>query len=124
MPKNPWAQAFAWVRQNTPSDALFALDPDYMRISGEDVIGFRCLAQRSRLADTVKDGGVVSMFPPLANEWWEQVQAQRPWKNFRAGDFDTLHSRYGVNWVVLQQPGGDGLACPYANFAVRVCRLK
>jgi hypothetical protein len=123
-PKNPWAQAFAWVHQNTPTDALFALDPDYMRIAGEDVIGFRCLAQRSRLADTVKDGGVVSMFPPLADEWWGQVQAQTPWKSFRAGDFDTLHARYGVSWVVLQQPGVNGLLCPYSNFAVRVCRLQ
>ena len=123
-PKNPWAQAFEWIRQNTPTDALFALDPDYMRIPGEDVIGFRCLAQRSRLADTVKDGGVVSMFPPLADEWWGQVQAQTPWKSFRLGDFDTLHARYGVNLVVLQQPGGDELPCPYSNSAVRVCRLQ
>ena len=124
MAKNPWAQAFAWIRQNTPSDALFALDPDYMRISGEDVIGFRCLAQRSRLADTVKDGGVVSMFPPLADEWWTQVQGQSPWKSFRAKDFEMLHARYDVTWVVLQQPGGNGLPCPYANFAVRVCQLQ
>ena len=26
-PKNPWAQAFVWVRENTPVDAVFALDP-------------------------------------------------------------------------------------------------
>jgi len=64
-------------------DAVFALDPDYMSIAGEDEIGFRCLAQRSRLADRNKDNGVVSMFPPLAEVWWAQVQAQTPWRNFR-----------------------------------------
>jgi len=26
---NPWLQAFAWIRQNTPADAYFALDPQY-----------------------------------------------------------------------------------------------
>ena len=26
---NPWLQAFAWIRQNTPTDAYFALDPEY-----------------------------------------------------------------------------------------------
>lgn len=122
--KNPWAQAFVWIRENTSVDAVFAIDPEYMRLPGEDAIGFRCLAQRSRLADTVKDGGVVSMFPPLADEWWEQVQAQTPWEHFQAGDFARLRERYGVKWVVLQQPGVDALTCPYQNAAVRVCRLE
>jgi len=123
-PRNPWAEAFVWIRDNTPLDAIFALDPDYMRLPGEDVIGFRCLAHRSRLADSVKDGGVVSMFPPVAETWWEQVQAQTPWKNFQAADFARLRETYGVNWVVLQQPGVAGLECPYQKGDVRVCRLR
>jgi hypothetical protein len=123
-PKNPWAQAFEWIRENTPTDAIFALDPDHMRLPGEDVIGFGCLAQRSRLADMVKDGGVVSMFPQLADKWWEQVQAQTPWKNLQAADFARLREKYGVSWVVVQQPGVDGLTCPYQNAVVRVCRLE
>jgi hypothetical protein len=122
--KNPWAQAFMWIRQNTPTDAVFAIDPEYMRLPGEDTIGFRCLAQRSRLADTVKDGGVVSMFPPLADEWWEQVRAQSPWKESRAADFARLREKYRVSWVVVQQPGVDGLTCAYQNAAVRVCRVE
>ena len=44
-PRNPWEQAFVWIRQNSPVDALFALDPGYMDIAGEDETGFRCLAQ-------------------------------------------------------------------------------
>ena len=121
--KNPWAQAFLWIRENTPTDAVFALGPDYMQLPGEDMIGFRCLAQRSRLADSVKDGGVVSMFPPLADEWWSQVQAQTPWKNFQAPEFARLRDKYGVSWVVVQQPGTPGLRCLYQNAAVRVCRV-
>jgi hypothetical protein len=122
-PKNPWAQAFVWVQQNTPNDAMFALDPMHMRIEGEDGIGFRCLARRSRMADAIKDNGVVSMFPPLADEWWGQVQAQAQWKTFQKSDFEWLKEKYGVTWVVLQQPGVAGIDCQYQNAVVRVCRL-
>jgi hypothetical protein len=122
-PKNPWAQAFVWIRQNTPVSAVFALDPYYMDIAGEDEIGFRCLAERSRLADGVKDNGVVSMFPPLAEEWWAQVEAQTPWKNFRSGDFSRLKEKYGVSWVVVEAPPVSGLDCVYRNGSLRVCRL-
>ncbi len=123
-PSNPWAEAFVWVRENTPKDALFALDPEHMRVSGEDAIGFRSLAQRSRLADLVKDGGVASMFPPLAHEWWEQVQAQDPWEKLRKQDFARLRDEYGVSWIVMQQPAAQGLDCEYQNAAVRVCRIQ
>jgi hypothetical protein len=122
-PRNPWAQSFIWIRENTPVNAVFALDPDYMNLAGEDEIGFRSLAQRSRLADRVKDDGVVSMFPQLAQEWWDQVQAETPWKNFTLENFIQLKKTYGVSWVVLQQPGIAGLDCPHQNGAVQVCRI-
>lgn len=122
-PRNPWAQAFVWIRENTPVDAVFALDPYYMDIRGEDEVGFRCLAERSRLADGVKDNGVVSMFPPLAEEWWTQVQDQTPWKNFRREDFERLRNKYGVSWVVVQTADASGFDCAYGNSTVRVCRL-
>jgi hypothetical protein len=123
-PRNLWEQAFLWVRQNSPVNAVFALDPQYMHIAGEDEIGFRCLAQRSRLADAIKDNGVVSMFPPLAEEWWQQVQAQSSWQEFQLEDFAHLESKYGVGWVIVQQPGISDMDCPYENSAVRVCRLR
>lgn len=122
-PRNPWAQAFAWVRHNTPFDAVFALDPHYMHIPGEDNIGFRCLAQRSRLADAIKDNGVVSMFPPLAEKWWAEVQAQTPWSNVTVASLKQLKQKYAVGWVVMQQPGLAGLNCPYQNSAVLVCQI-
>jgi hypothetical protein len=102
---------------------VFALDPEYMHIAGEDEIGFRCLAQRSRLADGVKDSGAVSMFPRLAEEWWAQVQAQTPWRSFRTEDFQRLKNRYGVSWVVVQQPAVTGLDCAYQHDGVSVCRI-
>jgi len=123
-PKNQWVQAFEWIRANTPPDAVFALDPFHMHIKGEDENGFRAIAQRSMLADAVKDSGAVTMFPPMAEEWLRQIQAQRGWKAFQAQDFRRLRAEYGVNWVVLQQPGVPGLDCPYQNAAVLVCRVK
>jgi hypothetical protein len=119
--KNPWAQAFIWARQNTPIDALFAMDPNYMRIAGEDEIGFRCLAERSRLADAVKDNGVVSMFPTLADRWLAEVKDQSPWSSLGITEFTRLRQNYGVNWLIVQQPGVAGLDCPYENSEVRVC---
>jgi hypothetical protein len=89
-PKNPWAQAFVWIRENTTSSAIFALDPYYMQIPGEDSDGFRAIAQRSMLADAVKDSGAVSMFPPLAEEWQRQIRAQSGWRNFQPSDFARL----------------------------------
>jgi hypothetical protein len=122
-PRNSWAQTFVWIRANTPEDAVFALDPNYMHIDGEDEIGFRAMAQRSRLADAIKDNGVVSMFPPLADEWWEQVQSQYPWRTFQLADFERLKKKYGVSWVILEQPVSPGIDCPYENSALRVCML-
>lgn len=122
-PRNQWAGAFLWVRNNTPHDAVFAMDPLYIKIPGEDTVAFRALAERSSLADGYKDSGTVSMFPPLAELWWEQYRAEKGWKNFTAADFDRLRDRYGVNWVVLQAPGVAGIDCPYTNSAVLVCRV-
>lgn len=123
-PANLWAQAFVWIRDNTPVEAYFALDPGHMELSGEDQHGFRAMAERSMLPDRVKDAGAVTMFPPLAEEWLEEAQAQSDWKQFQLEDFRRLQSRYGINWIVLQQPGVNGLQCPYRNPAVLVCRLN
>jgi hypothetical protein len=123
-PRNPWVQAFLWVRNNTPVDAVFALDPAHMKIPGEDSNGFRAISQRSMLADAVKDSGAVTMFPPLAEEWDRQVQAQTGWKNLQARDFSRLHSTYGVTWVIIQQPSAGNMSCPYQNQAAMVCRLN
>jgi hypothetical protein len=122
-PRNQWVQAFLWIHDNTPVDALFALDPQHMDLPGEDANGFRACAQRSRLADAIKDQGAASMFPPLSIPWAEQVEDQKNWKHFQNSDFARLQHKYGVSWVVVEQPGVPGLVCPYENRSVRVCRL-
>jgi hypothetical protein len=121
--RNPWAKGFLWIRAHIPPDAKFALDPNYLRIDGEDTNGFRAIAQRSKLSDAGKDSGEVSMFPNLADKWWTEVQAQKNWQSFSIKDFRRLKSDYGVNWVVLQSDTNRDLECPYRNEAIMVCRL-
>ena len=101
-------------------DAVFALDPEYMHIPGEDEIGFRCLAQRSRLADANKDNGVVSMFPPLAEKWLEQVQAQTPWKNFSCRRFRAIERE------IRRELGGGAAArsCRDSIAPIKMLRCK
>ena len=67
--RNLWVQAFVWVRGNTPQDALFALDADYINAAGEDAQCFRAIAERSALPDYSKDGGEAAIAPELAGAW-------------------------------------------------------
>lgn len=120
---NPWVQAFLWIRDTTPVDAYFALDPNHMTFQSEDQHGFRALAERSMLADNIKDSGAATMFPSLAETWAKQVKAQEGWKRFQKHDFGHLKQTYGINWVVLENPSNLGLTCPYENAQVTVCRL-
>jgi hypothetical protein len=123
--QNAWLQAFTWIRQNTPEDALFALDPHYVELPGEDFHGFRALAERSVLADYDKDAGMAARVPRLAPRWLKEVTAQTGWQNFQAADFQRLKNEFGVNWVILtaQTAPLEGLTCPYQNRQLEVCRL-
>ncbi|MGA9526618.1 MAG: DUF6798 domain-containing protein [Terriglobales bacterium] len=123
VPENDWLKAFTWIRENTPSDSLFALDPHYMQLPGEDFHGFRALAERSALADITKDGGMAARVPLLAPRWLREVTATEGWRNFQAADLERLNQQFGVNWVVLARPGVAGLICPYQNPSVLVCRV-
>jgi hypothetical protein len=102
-------------------NAVFALNPFHIEIRGEDANGFRVIAQRSMLADAVKDSGAVTMFPPMAEEWQRQVRAQSEWKKFQVSDFQRLRAKYGVSWLVLEQPGVAGIRCAFQNGAALVC---
>ena len=70
-------QAFLWIRGNTPKDALFALDADYINAPGEDAQSFRAIAERSALPDYSKDGGEASIAPDLTAAWSIGQAAQR-----------------------------------------------
>jgi hypothetical protein len=116
LPANPWTAAFLWIRSATPKDAVFAIDPYYMSRPGEDMHGFRAVAERSVLADAVKDSGAVSLFPGLAEHWKGQVDAG-------LGDPMQLQARYPVTWIVTAGNGPAGWTCPYRNGRVAVCLL-
>ena len=122
-PTNPWLQAFDWIRNNTPADAYFALNPRYLEAPGEDYHSFRALAERSQLADAVKDTAVVTQVPELASDWDRQVEAQAGWAGFQAADFERLKREYGVNWVLVGLPQAAGLDCRWHNEALAVCEI-
>ena len=120
---NTWISAFLWIRYHTPKEAVFALDPNYMARPGEDTHGFRAVAERSVLADFVKDSGAVSLFPQLAAEWENQVHAERGIEGFGLADFQSLAKRYPVTWVLTSRPGPAWMTCPYENRDLAVCRM-
>ncbi len=80
--KNDWVQALYWIRNNTPKEAVFAIDPRYITLPEVDQHGFRAIAERSVLSDYYKDSGAVSLFPLLADEWAHEQTAQEGWRTF------------------------------------------
>jgi len=122
-PENEWLQGFGWVRENTPVNAYFALDPYYMDAPGEDYHGFRALAERSQLADAVKDAAVVTVVPELGPAWLRQVGAEAGWRKFALADFERLKTEFGVNWVMVSYPSPLGLACRWHSRTLAVCQI-
>ena len=123
-PQNPWTQAFLWIRANTPKDALFALDADYINLPGEDAQCFRAIAERSALPDYSKDGGEASIAPELTPAWTIAQTAQQN-LSLRT-DVDRVASLrpLGVSWVVLEAAAQTKFDCPYRNAGVKVCRVR
>jgi hypothetical protein len=120
---NPYQRAFAWIGGNTPKDAVFALDAQYITKPGEDAQSFRAIAERSVLPDFSKDGGVVTNKPELAAEWFEGQVAQAELGTEPDVRRLSVLRPLGVTWVVLERGAVTGFACVYANEAVKVCRL-
>ena len=121
--ENRWVLAFRWIRDNTPQNAYFAVDPNYMRRPGEEYFGFRAIAERSKLADYSKDMSVVAVAPDLAPAWKEEVESMRGYENFQRGDFLRLKGKYGVDWALTEKEIA-GLDCPYHQKRVFVCRIE
>jgi hypothetical protein len=120
---NAWEQAFIWISNKTPKDAVVALDAEYITWPGEDAQGFRAIAERSALPDFSKDGGVVTNKPELAAEWLKGEVAQTG-LNVEEDALRVARLRpFGVTWVVLARGAVTGFVCEYANKAVKVCRL-
>ena len=120
---NRWVRAFVWIREHTPQDAYFAIDPYYMELRGEDEHGFRALAERSVLSDWGKDPGVVCLFPAIAGKWQEQVHAQDGFKNFGRTELMGLRERFGADWVIADHSPGLS-ECPYHSEGMYVCKIE
>ncbi|HEX9201572.1 MAG TPA: hypothetical protein VF865_18590 [Acidobacteriaceae bacterium] len=125
-PRNAWVQAFVWIRENTPKDALFALDADYISAPGEGAQCFRATAERSALPDYSKDGGEASIAPELTDAWKTGQAAQQGLSRPAVTDAQRLAalSPIGVSWVVLEAGAATNLDCPFRNAAVSVCHLR
>jgi hypothetical protein len=127
---NSWIEAFRWIPGHTPPNAFFALNPNYMLSPGEDAHGFRAFAERSMMADWVKDRSVAALDPSLAFQWQQEVQSRAGWPAFRGADFQRLKYLHRVTWIVLERgapafpaPEENALDCPFVNDAVAVCRI-
>lgn len=121
---NPWVNTLLWVRQNTPGNAVFAVDSRYFSDKMTDVHGFRAISERSELADYHKDGGVVSLFPNLANEWKQQSNATYGLNHFSVAQFRSLQEEYPeISWTVIHGAAPMGMNCPYQKQGYSVCRL-
>jgi hypothetical protein len=120
---NPYQRAFAWIGGNTPRDAVFAVDAQYITKPGEDAQSFRAIAERSVLPDFSKDGGVVTNKPELAAEWLQGQVAQAELSTAPDARRIAILRPLGVTWVVLERGAVTAFLCEYANEAVKVCRL-
>ncbi len=120
---NPYERAFAWIGRNTPRDAVFALDAQYITKAGEDAQSFRAIAERSVLPDFSKDGGVVTNKPELAAAWLQGQLVQKELSAKPDAERIAVLRPLGVSWVLLEREALTGFVCGYANEAVKVCRL-
>lgn len=120
---NAWVDTLLWVRQNTPQDAVFAVDSHYFLDPGVDVHGFRAISERAELPDYYKDGGVVAIFPNLANEWKQMSSATTGLNHFTAQDFTRLAHQYPVTWAVIHGVAPAGMDCPYQQRGYTVCKI-
>ena len=120
---NNWVNALLWIRNNTPRNAVFAVDSRYFLDPGVDVHGFRAVADRSALADYFKDGGAVSIFPDLAPQWKQMTNATYGLNHFTRQDFIRLAREYPVNWTLIRGVAPTGMNCPYEQRGYSVCQI-
>jgi MFS family permease len=122
-PRNPWAQAYDWVRDNTPADAVFAADPELVFLPGVDSQGFRATTGRSILADE-KDRGVAAIVDPsIASEWAAQYDAQAGVDTMSDAERERRLRPFGVTWLLLRADSATKFGCPYRNVVAKVCRM-
>jgi hypothetical protein len=121
---NPWIEALSWIRQNTPTDAVFAVDSRYFKEDIVDLHGFRAISERSALADYYKDSGAAAMFPSLAGEWKQMSNATYRLNHFSFAQFHELKQQYpAVSWTIIHELPPAGMNCPYLRNSYSVCQI-
>lgn len=120
---NPWVRAFLWARDNTPHNAVFALDARYINQHGEDAQTFRAIALRSALPDYSKDGGEASITSSLAPEWQTAATAQAGLSATSDAARDSHILPLGATWMIVHTGTPTSHPCPYSNDTVKVCKL-
>ena len=121
--RNDWERGFVWIRENTPIDAAFALDANYITSGGEDAQNFRAIAERSALPDYAKDGGIAAIEPDLTAAWAAGEKLQAGLANMRDEQRRQRLVSAGVRWLVLPVGSSTSFPCPYENRAMKVCHI-
>jgi hypothetical protein len=122
-PRNPWQQAFLWIRANTPQDAVFAAAPELVFLDGEDSQGFRATTGRSLLADD-KDEGLAILYPQLIGPWAAERNAQSGLDHLSDSERVSRLRPFGATWLLLSRNAATSLPCPYRNAVAQVCCLR
>lgn len=121
-PANPYQQAFLWIRDHTPRDAVFAFNPRLVYLYGEDEQGFRAIAERDHLADD-KDAGIVVVAPGLADRWASQRNAEVNVGGMTDAQRISALAPLGATWLLLPSDAKTEFPCPWQNSVARVCRV-
>jgi hypothetical protein len=122
-PRNPWAKAYVWIRENAPANAVFAADPGLVFRDGVDMQGFRATAERSMLADDKDQGVVAAVDPSLAATWAAQRDAQLGVETMTDAERIRRLRPLGATWLLLPSSAKTNFPCPYRNAAAKVCRI-
>ena len=120
---NRWVEAFRWIQHNTPADAFFAIDADYISDPDDDAQSFRAIAERSVLPDYSKDGGEAAVSSSLSEEWARGVDVQEGLSRQNDGFRQERLRGLAVTWMVLQSDAHTASSCPYDNGTVKVCKV-
>ena len=121
-PANPYQQAFLWIRDHTPRNAVFAFNPELVYLPEEDEQGFRAIAQRDHLADD-KDAGIVAVIPSLADRWSRQRNAELNLDRISDAQRAAAVTPMGATWLLLPPETQTAFPCPYRNGVVKVCTM-
>ena len=122
-PRNGWERGFVWIRNNTPKDAVFAIDSNYIGSRAEDTQNFRAIAERSLLPDNTKDGGIAAIEPDLTAEWKYAQNIQAGLARDTDAQRQAKLAAARIDWLVLPENAVTGFSCPYKNSSMQVCSV-